>query len=105
MTAGELAGRDFIAGDHYSIADITATVATDFMKPARIAIPDDVPNFTRWYEAMKARGWSTHAMLLDTGSIKILPDWQDAETATALTEASASDYTSVKPQYLPASCR
>ena len=51
----ELAGRDFIAGDHYSIADITATVATDFMKPARIAIPDDVPNFTRWYEAMKAR--------------------------------------------------
>ena len=25
-----------------------------------------------------------------------LPDWQDAETATALTEASASDYTSVK---------
>lgn len=52
---GELANRDFIAGDHYSIADITATVATDFMKPARIAIPDDVPNFTRWYEAMKAR--------------------------------------------------
>ena len=34
-----------------------------------------------------------------------LPDWQDVETATALTEASASDYSSVKPQYLPASCR
>jgi glycosyltransferase involved in cell wall biosynthesis len=29
-------------------------------------------------KAMRARGWSTHAMLLDTGSIKILPDWQDA---------------------------
>lgn len=52
---GELANREFIAGDHYSIADTTATVATDFMKPARIAIPEDVPNFKRWYEAMKAR--------------------------------------------------
>lgn len=29
-------------------------------------------------KAMRARGWSTHAMLLDTGSIKVLPDWQDA---------------------------
>ncbi len=51
----ELAGREFIAGDRYTIADITATVSTDFMKPARIAIPEDATNFIRWYEAMKAR--------------------------------------------------
>lgn len=51
----ELAGRAFIAGDRYTIADITATIATDFMKPARIAIPEDATNFIRWYEAMKAR--------------------------------------------------
>lgn len=51
----ELAGRAFIAGDRFTIADITATVATDFMKPARIAIPEDATNFIRWYEAMKAR--------------------------------------------------
>ncbi len=51
----ELAGRAFIAGDRLSIADITAVVATDFMKPAKIAIPDEVTHFKRWYEAMKAR--------------------------------------------------
>ncbi|MCB1419180.1 MAG: glutathione S-transferase [Notoacmeibacter sp.] len=52
---GELANREFIAGDRFTIADITATVATDFMKPARIAIPENLSNFKRWYEAMKAR--------------------------------------------------
>lgn len=51
----ELAKREFIAGDRFTIADITATVATDFMKPARISIPEDAANFIRWYEAMKAR--------------------------------------------------
>lgn len=51
----ELAKREFIAGDRFTIADITATVATDFMKPARISIPEDATNFIRWYEAMKAR--------------------------------------------------
>lgn len=29
-------------------------------------------------KAMKARGWSTHAMILDTGSINLLSDWEDA---------------------------
>ncbi|WP_071675556.1 glycosyltransferase [Nioella nitratireducens] len=29
-------------------------------------------------KAMRARGWSTHAILLDTNSIKVLPDWQNA---------------------------
>ena len=51
----ELAGRVFIAGDRFSIADITATIATDFMKPAKIAIPDELTHFKRWYDAMKAR--------------------------------------------------
>lgn len=51
----ELSGRAFVAGDRLSIADITAVVATDFMKPAKIAIPDELTHFKRWYEAMKAR--------------------------------------------------
>ena len=32
----ELASREFIAGDHYSVADITTLCAVDFMKPSRI---------------------------------------------------------------------
>src|SRR5690606_13314149 len=29
----ELAGREFVAGDAYSVADITGMIAIDFMKP------------------------------------------------------------------------
>jgi glutathione S-transferase len=52
---GELAERAFIAGDAYSIADITAVVAMDFMKPAKIERPEHLKNVARWYEAIKAR--------------------------------------------------
>jgi glutathione S-transferase len=51
----ELASREFIAGDAYSIADITALVAVDFMKPAKIAVPDDFINLLRWHRAVSAR--------------------------------------------------
>jgi glutathione S-transferase len=51
----ELAGRTFVAGDGYSIADITAMIAIDFMKPARIALPEDLGNVRRWYGEVKAR--------------------------------------------------
>lgn len=52
---GELAGREFIAGDAYSIADITGLVAVDFMKPARIEFPQELTHVRRWHQAMKAR--------------------------------------------------
>jgi glutathione S-transferase len=45
----------FIAGDDYSIADITGLVAIDFFKPARIQIPDHVAHVKRWYEAVSSR--------------------------------------------------
>lgn len=51
----ELAGREFIAGDEYSIADITGMIAVDFMKPARIAMPEDLANVVRWHRAVAAR--------------------------------------------------
>ena len=35
----ELGKRRFIAGDDYSVADITALVAVDFTKPARVERP------------------------------------------------------------------
>lgn len=52
---GELAGREFAAGDAYSIADITGMIAIDFMKPARIELPDDLANVRRWHAALAAR--------------------------------------------------
>ena len=52
---GELAKREFIAGDRYSVADITALVAVDFMKPARLTIPEGAANVKRWHAAVSAR--------------------------------------------------
>ena len=51
----ELAGRPYIAGDAYSIADITALVAVDFMKPARIQRPPELTNLQRWYQEVSSR--------------------------------------------------
>lgn len=51
----ELASREFASGDAYTIADITGLVALDFMKPARITIPDDFKNVLRWKETITSR--------------------------------------------------
>ena len=51
----ELASREFAAGDEFSIADITGLIAIDFMKPARIVVPDEFSNVLRWYRALAAR--------------------------------------------------
>lgn len=51
----ELASREFAAGDDYSIADITGLIAVDFMKPARIAMPEEFANVRRWHSALAAR--------------------------------------------------
>ncbi len=51
----ELATREFVAGDAYSIADITGLIAMDFMKPARIQIPEELGNVIRWHTALRAR--------------------------------------------------
>jgi glutathione S-transferase len=50
-----LAHSRFIAGEAYSIADITALVAIDFMKPARIVRPVELVNLERWYQEVSAR--------------------------------------------------
>jgi glutathione S-transferase len=50
-----LAKTEFLAGDRFSVADITATIATDFMKAARLTVPDEATNFKRWYGEMRAR--------------------------------------------------
>lgn len=52
---GELADRPFIAGDDYSIADITGLSSVDFMKLARISIPDGLDHVMRWYHTVAGR--------------------------------------------------
>ena len=52
---GELAGREFIAGERYTVADITAMISIDFMKPARIIVPENCENLLRWYKAVSSR--------------------------------------------------
>jgi glutathione S-transferase len=51
----ELKHRAFVAGDAFSIADITGLVAVDFMKPAKLAVPDELTNLKRWHAAVSAR--------------------------------------------------
>ena len=51
----ELGTRPFIAGDQYSVADITALVAMDFMKPAKLARPPELTHLARWHDAVSGR--------------------------------------------------
>ena len=52
----ELANQAFVAGDSFSIADITALCTIDFAgAAARVPIPDECPNVKRWHEAVSAR--------------------------------------------------
>jgi len=52
---GVLRDRPYIAGERFTIADITGLVALDFTKPARIAVPPELENLTRWRAALAAR--------------------------------------------------
>ncbi len=51
----ELADRPFIAGDRFSVADITGLVGLDFMKPAKLSLPDELANVRRWHAELAAR--------------------------------------------------
>lgn len=50
-----LAEHRYTAGERYSVADITALVAVDFMKPAKIVMPEGLANVKRWHEEVSAR--------------------------------------------------
>jgi glutathione S-transferase len=45
----------FVCGTHYSVADITALVAIDFMKPAKLAGLPEHRNVARWHAEVSAR--------------------------------------------------
>jgi glutathione S-transferase len=50
-----LRDRPFIAGERFTVADITGLVALDFARSARIAIPPELSHLNRWRETLKAR--------------------------------------------------
>ncbi len=50
-----LANSQFIAGDTFTVADITAIVACQFLKPARIEMPEKLSNLRRWFDKMMER--------------------------------------------------
>ena len=50
-----LAGNAFIAGDKFTIADITALCVVDFAGWVKCGIPDGNVNTQRWYKAVSSR--------------------------------------------------
>jgi glutathione S-transferase len=51
----ELQDRRYIAGERFSVADITGMIAVDFMKPAKLAVPETLDNLKRWHGEVSAR--------------------------------------------------
>jgi len=52
----ELAGQEFVAGDRFTIADITALIAIDIGgRLADIKIAPDLAHLIRWHEAVSSR--------------------------------------------------
>jgi glutathione S-transferase len=52
---GELGKRRYITGENFTVADITGLVAIDFMKPAKLSVPDTMVNVRRWHAELSAR--------------------------------------------------
>jgi glutathione S-transferase len=50
-----LAGREFVAAERFSIADITAVVAVDFARVVKVKPGEQHPNIVRWRAAMAQR--------------------------------------------------
>jgi len=52
---GELKTRAYVAGSTYTVADITAMIAVDFMRVSKLTVPDDLVHVRRWHDAVSAR--------------------------------------------------
>jgi glutathione S-transferase len=51
----QLAGNAFVCGQALTVADITAGIAIDFMKPAKLPLPEDFAQIRRWHGALSGR--------------------------------------------------
>ena len=52
---GHLADKPFMCGDAFTVADITGLVSVDFMRWARLAVPEGLVHLQAWIERVKAR--------------------------------------------------
>jgi len=55
----ELASRRFVAGDEFSVADITGLVTLDFMKPAKLPLEPGLTHVARWHRELGLRPSAT----------------------------------------------
>lgn len=51
----ELAERRYVAGDDFTVADITALIGIDFGRLSKIRISEQQPNLKRWHEEVSSR--------------------------------------------------
>jgi glutathione S-transferase len=51
----QLENNQYLAGDRFSIADITFVVAWDFARQVKVVPLPDAPNITRWHQLVAAR--------------------------------------------------
>ena len=51
----ELAERAFVAGAHFTVADITAIVTIDFMRAIRAEVPEHLTHILRWRNVVSQR--------------------------------------------------
>ena len=51
----ELADRAYIAGDRFTVADITAMVALDFMRVIKVEVPEGYAHLRRWKSVVSER--------------------------------------------------
>ena len=52
---GELAARPYVAGDRFTIADITALVGIDWGRVTKTRMPAECTNLLRWHELVSSR--------------------------------------------------
>jgi glutathione S-transferase len=51
----DLSGREFVAGDRFTIADITALCTIDFMRVIKLSLTPEMKNLTRWHQTVSSR--------------------------------------------------
>jgi len=51
----QLTNNTFIAGEKFSVADISLFCIINFMRVLKLTVSDDMPNLQQWFAAMEAR--------------------------------------------------